>query len=213
LGKTTDKDGQPLEKGFNWGRRRAGGLDELIGICRGVLADGGLSFPEVQFLWNWLSRNEPVRNTDEGEILFDTLSGALKSKALKHKDEDHLTGLLLKIVGGTPKNTPDLSYSTTLPLDDPPPVIRIPGKSFCFTGKFEYGSRHECEECIIASRGVVHHYIVQDANYLVIGLLGSRDWIHSTKGRKIEHAIGLRNDGAGIKIVAEGHWKSCLPAT
>jgi hypothetical protein len=40
----------------------------------------------------------------------------------------------------------------------------------------------------------------------VIGSIGSRDWIHSTHGRKIETAVAMRERGHSIALVGEEHW-------
>jgi hypothetical protein len=52
--------------------------------------------------------------------------------------------------------------------------------------------------------------ITKDLNYLVIGEVGSRDWIHSTHGRKIEKAIDYNDRGCRIAIVTEQHWHNFL---
>jgi hypothetical protein len=44
----------------------------------------------------------------------------------------------------------------------------------------------------------------------VIGEIGSRDWIHSTHGRKIEKAMDYNGRGCRIAIVGEQHWHGYL---
>ena len=41
-------------------------MDELVGLVRGILADGALVIEEAQFLLDWLERNEPVRRACAG---------------------------------------------------------------------------------------------------------------------------------------------------
>src|SRR5258708_2121395 len=105
-------------------------MDELIGIVRGVLADGVLVVEEARFLIDWLNRNEPVRRSFFGKKLYDALYRALADGVLDADEEDVLVGLLLSFIGGTPRGGNDLSYSTTLPLDQPPPKIEFLGQSF-----------------------------------------------------------------------------------
>jgi len=45
----------------------------------------------------------------------------------------------------------------------------------------------------------------------VLGTFGSRDWVHTSFGRKIETAIRYRDKGAPIAIVSEDHWAASLP--
>lgn len=205
-----DEDGQPLESAYNWDRRLDRGMDELIGIARGVLADGALVIQEARFMLDWLNRNEPVRRDFFGRFLHDALTCALADGELSAEEEDALIGMLLKFVGPLPEGMAETSYSTDLPLDDPPPLVELSGKAFCFTGRFIFGSRIECQRAVTSWGALIHKYPVNSTHYLVIGDVGSRDWIHSNCGRKIERAIEIRAQGHPIKIVAEQHWLRCL---
>lgn len=46
--------------------------------------------------------------------------------------------------------------------------------------------------------------------YLVIGDLGSRDWINSNAGRKIQKVVALRSERHPVAILTEGHWSRHL---
>ena len=70
-------DGQPISEAFNWDRRLDRGMDELVGITRGVLADGKLVLDEARFMRDWLERNEPVRRSYFGKVVYDALKDAL----------------------------------------------------------------------------------------------------------------------------------------
>src|SRR5262245_28950279 len=131
-----DPDGQPLQEVFNWDRRRDRGMDELIGVARGVLADGKFVVEEAQFLLDWLERNEPVRRCFFGKVLYDALLDALEDEEMTAEEEDILVGLLLRFVGLLPDSTSEASYSTDLPLDEPLPEVLFANRTFCFTGKF-----------------------------------------------------------------------------
>jgi hypothetical protein len=52
----------------------------------------------------------------------------------------------------------------------------------------------------------VDEQLVRQLAYLIIGEIGSRDWIHSTHGRKIEKALEHNAGGARIAIIGEQHW-------
>ncbi len=98
-----DADGQPLTKAFNWDRRLDRGMDELIGVARGVLADGNFVIEEARYLLDWLKRNEPVRCNFFGKVLFDALRDALADDEMTAEEEDILVGLLLRFVGPLPE--------------------------------------------------------------------------------------------------------------
>ena len=53
--------------------------------------------------------------------------------------------------------------------------------------------------------------VVIEKKYLVIGDIGSKDWSHSSYGRKIEKAVEYRDTkDTGISIVCESHWAKFL---
>lgn len=98
------------------------------------------------------------------------------------------------------------SYSSTLPLCAPPPAVLFPGRRFCLTGKFLFGTRKQCEAAVLQLGGETQSTPTSSTSFLVIGAIGSRDWVHSTHGRKIEAAVRLRDNGGFLGIVSEEHW-------
>ena len=59
------------------------------------------------------------------------------------------------------------------PYDYPPPDVVFSGRSFCFTGKFDFGPRKECEHLIIEKGGSAAKGVSGDLDLLVIGTQGS----------------------------------------
>jgi hypothetical protein len=45
---------------------------------------------------------------------------------------------------------------------------------------------------------------------VIVGEGGSRDWLHSSYGRKIQEAVDYRDKGAMISIIPERHWALSL---
>ena len=100
--------------------------------------------------------------------------------------------------------------STTLPMTHPEPDIRFEGSTFSLTGRFVFGTKQECEEAIEDLGGMVVPAPTTETDYLVIGELGSPDWVHSTFGRSIEKTVELNEHGHDIAIVSEEHWVNQL---
>jgi NAD-dependent DNA ligase len=205
-----DPDGQPIAKSFNHQRVRDSRLDELMGICRGVLADGTLVIEEARYVLDWLERNSAARETFVGRELHAMLLRSLEKGVLMPEHEEALVTLLMKIIGGTPADPSAASMSSSVPLDDPPPAVRFADRAFCFTGKFGYGTRDECQKAVLSLGGSVHDNPKLGTDYLVIGDIGSRDWAHSAMGRKIERAVQLRENGQPIGIVGEAIWAAAM---
>ena len=133
----------------------------------------------------------------------------LADGVLDQEEEKELLGLIQQCVGVNAPARGEASMSTSLPVTKPAPTIEFQDRAFCFTGKFHSGTRNWCEEQVVV-RGSRVSGIAKDLDYLVIGEVGSRDWIHSTHGRKIEKAIHYNDNGCRIAIVAEQHWHGFL---
>lgn len=78
-----DENGQPTNRAFGWQRLKDSRFDELIGLCRGILADGVIVSEEARYLRDWLERNPPVRTRDEGKQLYSLLLHAFRGEALR----------------------------------------------------------------------------------------------------------------------------------
>ena len=179
-------------------------IDELIGLCRGLLADGSLVQAEVEFLQKWLAANAAISDQPLIGTLYDRIDEILEDG---HADEEERRELFETLSGLTGKEFElgeDLSPSS-LPLCDPAPLLRFQGLRYCFTGTFNYGNRKSCEDAVLA-RGAIVGSVTQKTNVLVVGMYVTDSWKHSTFGNKILKASDWRAAGYPISIVTEGHW-------
>lgn len=199
-------DGQPINRRFNAVRRVERGIDELIGLCKGVLCDGVVVNTEATYLLQWLDANKEVSTPWPASILYARIEEMLIDKHLDSAEEKELLDIIFKISGANPMAYRAASMATRLPVDEPCPDLLFNKTNYCFTGKFVYGTRNRCEHEIVIRGGVAKRNVSQELNFLVVGLIGSEDWIHSTFGRKIEQAVALRETGHSVAIVSEEHW-------
>ena len=54
---------------------------------------------------------------------------------------------------------------------------------------------------------------VSVGRYLLVGTVGSEEWLHSTHGTKIIRAVELKREGRPLAIVSERPWTATLAAT
>jgi NAD-dependent DNA ligase len=206
-----DDYGQPHNRFYNRARLADRAIDELVGLCKGVIADGVVTTEEAQFLAQWMDVNREAADHWLANILYQRISAMLADGALDPDEQRELLALLREVTSsGASPGTYIANLSTSLPLTTPPPVMHFENRLFCLTGKFVYGPREQCESAILAKGGKVQPTPTYHTHYLVVGLLGSSDWIHSTHGRKIEFAIELREHGRPIVIISERHWARFL---
>jgi NAD-dependent DNA ligase len=196
-------------------RRRSVEIAELVGVCKGVLADGVVNLSEAFFILEWLDMRPAVQKLWPADVLYESLSAALEDGRLSEQQELELLELLVGITGVnvTIQYSDGLEdkvgTSARLPVDEGVDV-RFDGRSFCLTGVFSEWRRAECESRVIESGGFVQKTPTKKTDYLVVGAVGSSQWAQSSFGRKIEKAVALRDSGVDIFIISEEAWKAAL---
>jgi hypothetical protein len=183
-------------------------IDELIGICKGILFGGFVVYEQVLRLWQWFDANPSAKlDAVMGQKLFSLLSGMVKKGSLSIEDEAVLLDFFSQLGGAIGVLATGNNASGALPLDDPAPLVIVYDSLFVLTGHFKLGSREFVTEFIESIGGRVSlKSVVVNTNYLVIGSVGSDAWVHSTHGRKIERAVELRNAGYPLAIISEDHF-------
>ncbi|MFT6518969.1 MAG: NAD-dependent DNA ligase [Candidatus Azotimanducaceae bacterium] len=184
-------------------------IDELIGICRGIIADGVVDEREVIFLGQWIENHRYIAELWPVNVLYARITEMLLDGVLTTTEQRELL-ITLKELTGERSTFQEPNRSTLLPIDKPAPEIVYAGKSFCLTGRFVFASVIECEETIAEMGGAIDEAPNRDTDYLVIGELCNPDWVHTTFGRSIEKAVELRAQGCRIKILSEEHWVNSL---
>ncbi|MCB2190320.1 MAG: BRCT domain-containing protein [Deltaproteobacteria bacterium] len=201
-----DEQGQPRSLIFNRTRRRDRSVDELIGVCKGMAADGVVNQAEAEALLKWLSANREVTGQWPANILYGRVCEMLVDGKLDADEQVELLDTLNQLTGPIGNGPSPKNISTSLPLDDPPPDVVFEDRIFCFTGQFVSGTRPECHAMVEQLGGMAVKRPTQKTHYVVIGDLGSRDWAHSSYGRKIETAVKIKGKGFPLALVAEQHW-------
>lgn len=205
-----DDHGQPVNRAFNAARLADRNVDELLGICKGMISDGVITEGEAKFLVQWIEQQRAVITVWPVNILAARIARIMDDQKIEEQERHELFQLLSEISGSRSPQDVAKNLATVLPLTKPAPDIVFQERAFCFTGKFFYGTRDACQQAVIARRGLIHKNPIGDTHYLVIGTLGSTDWIHSTHGRKIEYAMELSQKGSQLALVCEEHWTQYL---
>lgn len=186
-------------------------IDELIGIVKGVMADGMVTQGEVEFLLRWMETNRQAANVWPAKALYPRLAQVATKGFMTLHEEGEMLDLLMKTVGGnTASQTGHASNSTKLPLTEPLGRLSFDARAFCFTGTFHSGTREWCHSQVTSRGGRSIGNITKKLDYLVIGDIGNESWAHSTHGRKIEKAVEYNSMGCSIAIVSEEYWYSHL---
>lgn len=205
----TEFNGEALN--FNASRRLHRAIDQLIGICSGIIADGVINDQEIAFVSTWLAENKAVCVEFPGKQIAERLNTVLADGKVSTDERGELLSLFKQISGNGFSDTGATNPEGAAVPADVSPEIVLAGKRFCFTGKFAFGSRGRCEAAVVDCGGEVINDITKSLDYLVLGVGVSKDWKHETYGRKIEKALQMRAAGSERPIiVAEADWVAAL---
>jgi NAD-dependent DNA ligase len=207
---TFDSHGQPYNIRFNRARRAERDLSEFLGLAKGLLGDGVISGEEASLVANWVDSHPAAAEQWPINQLVRRLTIIFSDGVVDDNERGELAEILASIVGGTAGVILGEDASTNLPFDAPPPELRWEGSTFVFTGKFAFGTRADCQRRVVSRGATCAANITTETDYLIIGTFGSRDWVHTSFGRKIQKAVEYRTSGVPLSIVAEDYWVQCV---
>ena len=87
-------------------------------------------------------------------------------------------------------------------------ITALCGKNIVITGDFEYGSREEVEEALIAAGATIKSTVSRKTDFLIVGCYGSGNWKFDNGGIKIQEA-----QKRGIEIIRETDIQILNPKT
>lgn len=181
-------------------------VDTLIGLSKGLTADGTVNQAEAEFLFGWLIQNtQSERNNPIFENLLSKLADMLEDGVLDASESTELLSILRSLAGDK-SEVGEVSKSASLPINNPIPEIVFKDKSFLFTGTCAFGTRKQCHAAVESLGGVVANSVTRDLDYLVLGTYVTESWAHESFGRKIEKAMEYRGRGIPLFIITEDHW-------
>ncbi len=197
----------------NTERLKARATDEFLGIAKGILADDILDDKEIKFIQKWLIENKTIATGYPFNAIAEKIN--LINKEDFHVDpliRNEIFEILQKFTGSSVFVEEEVvSLTAPLPLTLPCPEIIFPNKTFCFTGKFAFGTREDCFRETRNRGGKIFESARLDLDYLVIGTLVSKDWKHSSFGVKILKTVeSNENNKSNIAIISEDSWVEAM---
>jgi len=180
-------------------------IDTLIGLSKGLLADGKVDQAEAEFLMSWLVQSRQASDNPIILNLLDKVDSMLEDGVLDADESEELFGILQKITGES-SELGELAKTSSLPINEPLPSVSFEGMSFLFTGTCAFGTRKQCQEAIEALGGINVRSVTKSLDYLVLGTYVTDSWAHENYGRKIEKAMEYRDKGVELVIITEAHW-------
>jgi len=184
-------------------------VDQLIGMCQMAIGDGAIDDAEARTLLNWMEQNIHAIHQWPGSMLYERIVRAMSDGHIDPEEERDLLETINQIAGASAiEGAPPVTGA--LPYDDPCPAIVHEGRAFVVTGQFAFGPRRTVVAEIEGRGGIVKPNCSKKINYLVVGTVGSEEWLHSTHGTKIIRAVELKQEGQPLAIVREQAWVEAL---
>lgn len=177
--------------------------NELMGFLTGIASDGVLNDQEVNALSDWLNEHHAVRDRWPASVIVDRLNNILEDGVISDEEREDLLQTLRGITSPTTNPTGVGYEASTEVWEDKVDHVDIADKLFCLTGDFVVGDRNTVDTLLRMKGAELSTNVTSRVDYLVIGTLASRDWLYTSHGRKIEKALLLRRQGAGITIITE----------
>lgn len=180
-------------------------VDTLIGLSKGLIADGKINQQEAEVLLTWLIQNSLNTKNPLIHNLLNKVAAMLEDGILDNDESNDLFATMQQFAGES-SAVGELAKTTSLPVCNPPPEVIFNGKTFLFTGTCAFGTRSECQNATRSLGGQIANNVTKDVSYLVLGTYVTDSWKHETFGRKIEKATQYRDEGLPISIITENHW-------
>ena len=117
-----NEDGQPINRAFSKDRLNDRSIDELIGICKGIIIDKVIIDEEIQFLAHWLEVNKDRAHLWPANVLIERITRFLSDKVIDNSEKEDLFNILTQISG----SNLIANLSSSLPLCNPPPTHPFP---------------------------------------------------------------------------------------
>lgn len=180
-------------------------IDTLIGLSKGLLADGKIDPAEGHVLYQWLIQAQASTNHPVIVNLLSRINEMLSDEALDAEEATELFSILQQ-VAGKPSVFGEVAKTASLPLCRPAPDVIFNDRTFLFTGTCAFGTRKQCQDATERLGGICVKGVIKSLDYLVLGAYVTDSWAHETFGRKIEKAMQYRNEGVPLAIISEEHW-------
>lgn len=180
-------------------------VDTLIGLSKGLIADGKINQLEAEVLLTWLIQNSLNTKNPLIHNLLNKVAAMLDDGILDSDEAKDLFATMQQFAGES-SIVGELAKTTSLPICTPPPEVIFNGKTFLFTGTCAFGTRSDCQNATKSKGGNIASSVTKEVSYLVLGTYVTDSWKHETFGRKIEKATQYRDQGLPISIITENHW-------
>lgn len=187
-------------------------IAELVGLLKGIIADGVVNEEEVAGFRQWLSDHPSALERWPAKHLSSRLTDMLSDGIIDPDERTELHALFraTAIDGFDPAR-----FGPWSALWDPATMqtrIRLDERPLAFTGAFAYGTRRDCAAAVVDRGGVVYDSVIDVPMTLVVGRSAPSVPGHARFEDELRRALEYRSNGTPITLMGEEHWVDALTA-
>jgi hypothetical protein len=93
-----DSGSQSINRSFGGTSVNGRKIDELIGLCKGILADGKVDRAESEYLQLWLRNNRDISRHWPTNVLYERIGEMLEDDVLDSDEEKKLIEQLVHLL-------------------------------------------------------------------------------------------------------------------
>jgi len=185
-------------------------IAELIGLLKGIIADGVVNDEEVASFRQWLSSHPKSLARWPAKHLRERLEGVLADGVIDEEERVELYALFRATA--VDRFDPVKSGPWSAIWDQAALPDRIDGRPFAFTGAFAFGTRRVCAAAVVKRGGTVYDSVMDCPMTLVVGRSAPSAPKHAEFEGEILRAVEYRSRGTPIAVIREEHWIEALTA-
>jgi hypothetical protein len=180
------------------------GLQVLMGLLTGVMADRVLTEDEARAVFAWSEDWAHLKGLwpyDECDAIITTMLA--RGRVVDEPAYFAALARQVPVAGEVDMETGEVPPLLIGGVCAVAPTITFAGKAFVFTGESAKGTRHELADIVADYGGRWADGVRQDTDYLIVCDCGCPHWAFACYGRKVEKAYKMRREGHAVLLVHE----------
>lgn len=168
-------------------------MQELLGMLKGVKADGVINAREAANLLDWIDDHEEIASDRAVAPIFSIIAESLEDGIISDEEHEAIKGAIDGFLSPAEGCC----------------GIEFQGKAFVLSGDFIHGPKKDVEAFIESKGGTIAKGVSKKVSYVVIGDAGSERYAFGNYGTKAKKALELKSKGVPIDVVHESDLYSC----
>jgi hypothetical protein len=185
-------------------------IAELVGLLKGIIADGVVNEEEVMSFREWLRGHPKSLKRWPAKHLQERLEGVFSDGVIDEEERVELHALFRATA--IDRFDPAKYGPWSSIWGQSAQLGRIEGQPFAFTGAFAFGTKRNCAAATVDRGGTVYDSVVDKPMTLVVGRSSPSAPAYDLFEDDIRRADKYRSSGTPIIVIREENWIEAMTA-